>query len=265
MVKHPEKTVLQRVGAGLGVAGRRAGTAALDAWNALDPALLRHAAQLPLMGLTLLGPSHRPLSPLPDDGYRPILFVHGLGGHRSNFAPLRLWFRLHGRGRTYSVGFRPELALDAMAEQLRGAITEVLAANGLAADSQVDLVAHSMGGIIARLALENPQTAGQVAHLVTLGTPHAGTQAARFARTPHIRDLRPDSAIMARLAAQLPWPEPPTMPRLTSLWSHSDLLLLPAATAIVAGAENVEMPAFTHYSYLLDPVSARRVFTSLRR
>ena len=137
----------QRLATQLGLASRRAGQAALDAWNALDPDLLRHAAQLPLMGLTLLGPSHRPLVALPDDGYRPILFVHGLGGHRSNFAPMRLWFRLHGRGRTYSVGFRPELALDAMAEQLRGAITEVLAANGLAADSQVDLVAHSMGGI----------------------------------------------------------------------------------------------------------------------
>ncbi len=271
MTEETRKKTWHRVGDGFGAVGRemgratvRAGKAAAEAWSAIDPALLRHAAQLPLMGLTLLGPSHRPLAPLPDDGYRPILFVHGLGGHRSNFAPMRLWFRLHGRGRTYAVGFKPELSLDAMADQLRAAIGEVLRTNGLPVDAQVDVVAHSMGGIIARLALEDVATARQVAHIVTLGTPHAGTQAARFARTPHIRDLRPDSEIMLRLAAQLPWPGPPELPQLTSLWSHSDLLLLPASTAQVVGAENVEMPAFTHYSYLLDVISARKVYASLR-
>lgn len=266
MTGEPRKTAWHRTRDGLGLVGRQVGRAAVQAskaaaqaWDAVDPDLLRHAAQLPVMGLTLLGPSHRPLAPLPDDGYRPILFVHGLGGHRSNFAPMRLWFRLHGRSRTYAVGFRPELTLDEMAIQLRVAIAEALTGNGLAPEAQVDLVSHSMGGIIARLALEDAATAQRVAHLVTLGTPHAGTQAARFARTPHIRDLRPDSAIMARLATQLPWRGPP----LTSLWSHSDLLLLPASTALVEGAENIEMPAFTHYSYLLDVASARRVFASL--
>ena len=267
MAADPRKTAWHRAGASLGVVGRQfgraavqVGKAAVEAWDAVDPDLLRHAAQLPLMGLTLLGPSHQPLAPLPADGYRPILFVHGLGGHRSNFAPMRLWFRLHGRSRTYAVGFRPELSLDDMAVQLRVAIAEALTDNGLPVEAQVDLVAHSMGGIIARLALDDPATAERVAHLVTLGTPHAGTQAARFARTPHIRDLRPDSAIMQRLAAQLPWRGPP----LTSLWSHSDLLLLPAFSACVDGAENVEMAAFTHYSYLLDVASARTVFASLR-
>ena len=255
----------QRVGASLGEMGRHAGRAAAGAWNAIDPALLHHAAQLPLMGLTLLGPSQSKLVQLPDDGYRPIVFIHGLGGHRSNFAPMRLWFRMHGRTRTYSVGFSPDLVLDEMAGQLRVHIAEVLACNGLGAEGQVDLVAHSMGGVIARLAVADAITARQVASLVTLGTPHAGTQVARLARTPHIRELRPDSTVMRRLAEQLPWQGPPHMPKLTSLWSDTDLLLFPPTTACVEGAENVEMRGFTHYSYLLEPASARQVFTSLRR
>lgn len=261
----------QRVGESLGVVGRRvgegaahAGRAAAGAWNAIDPTLLRHAAQLPLMGLTLLGPAQQSLVELPDDGYRPIIFVHGLGGHRSNFAPMRLWFRLHGRTRTYSVGFSHDLVLDEMAGQLRVKIAKVLACNKLPPDAQVDLVAHSMGGIIARLAVADTVTARQVAHLVTLGTPHAGTQVARLARTPHIRDLRPDSTVMQRLAAQLPWRGPPDMPQLTSLWSDSDLLLFPPSTACVNGAQNLEMTGFTHYSYLLEPASARQVFAVLR-
>lgn len=162
----------QRVGESLGIVGRHvgqtavhAGRAAAGAWNAIDPALLHHAVQLPLMGLTLLGPSQSKLVRLPDDGYRPIVFIHGLGGHRSNFAPMRLWFRLHGRTRTYSVGFSPDLVLDEMAGQLRAHIGEVLACNGLPGDAQVDLVAHSMGGIIARLAVADACTARQVAHV----------------------------------------------------------------------------------------------------
>lgn len=39
----------------------------------------------------------------------------------------------------------------------------------------VDLIAHSQGGVVARLALSERSSAGKpVAHLVTLGSPHAG-------------------------------------------------------------------------------------------
>ena len=39
--------------------------------------------------------------------------------------------------------------------------------------------------------------------LVTLGTPHAGTQAARFAGTSRCQELRPGSEVMQRIAGPM--------------------------------------------------------------
>lgn len=268
----PAKGGWQRVGAGFSIAGRAlskaaisAGQGAAAAWQAVDPDLRRHLMQLPVMGLTMLGPARPPLEALPADGYRPVVFVHGLGGHRGNFVPMRAYFRYVGRSRTYAVGFAADANLDAMAAALRGVVAEVLERNGLPAGAQIDLVAHSMGGLVCRLALEDPETAQRVAHLVTLGTPHAGTHVARFASTGHTLDLRPDSDLVVRLRRQVPWAGPPALPHLSALWSRADMLLLPADTGCVAGAENIEMEGFTHYSYLLHARAWRQVAAELER
>jgi pimeloyl-ACP methyl ester carboxylesterase len=238
----------------------RAGAGIASAYRAIDPDVQRHLAELPLLGLTMLAARRPAAEPLPDDGHRPIVFVHGLGGHRGNFLPTRLFLRLNGRSRTYSLGFPPGSDLEALAAELRRFIEEVCTVNGLAADAQIDLVAHSMGGLLARLALEDAATRARVATLVTMGTPHGGTHAARYAATPTLRSLRPESALMLRLDQQIPWQGPP---RLVAFWSASDLLLLPARAACVEGAENIEIEGLTHYGYLLNPVSFRRLLLVL--
>lgn len=222
------------------------------------PDALWHAAQLPLLGLTMLSPRRAPIEALPDDGHRrPVLLVHGLGGHRGNFLPMQTWLRFAaGRRRTYAWGLTPGRSIEALAAELPAFLDEVLRANGLPADAQVDVVAHSMGGLVARCALEEPTIARRVATLVTLGTPHGGSVAARYVPTALHRALRPESPLMTRLTSQTPWAHPT---RLVCFWSRSDLLLHPATTARVEGAENHELDGTTHYGYLLRPGCWRRV------
>ncbi len=247
----------------LGRAGLGAGRSAAAAWNAVDPDVRRHVAHLPLAGLSYLAAADEPLAALPDDGHRPLLFVHGLGGHRGNFGLLRGLLGLSGRSRSWALGLgdRP---LPEMAAAVQGAIAQLVQLCGLPEGGQLDVVAHSMGGLVARLALLDPSTSARVGTLVTLGTPHGGTQAARFGATAHVLQLRPDSETIQRLAAQLPWRGPPTQPRLVCLWSESDVLLLPSSTARVEGAESVELHGFTHYSYLIHPRAAAAVLAALR-
>src|SRR6185436_13317100 len=45
----------------------------------------------------------------------------------------------------------------------------------------IDVVAHSQGGIVARLALATAPPPATVRHLVTLGTPHGGANLASAA------------------------------------------------------------------------------------
>ncbi len=270
--------VLSAVGRGLGVAGRAIGRAAVSAgrsvasaYRAVDPDVRLHLAEMPLLGLTMLAPRSAAIAPGTDDGARPVLFVHGLGGHPGNFVAMATYFRLRGRTRLHAVTLPDDApdggstSLDALAQHLRTVVGEAAQAWGLGEEGRIDVVAHSMGGLVARLALEDPAVAARVATLVTLGTPHAGTHAARFGATPRVLDLRPGSDVVRRLAERLPWPGPPAAPRLVALWSGADMLLLPASTAMVEGAENVELPGVTHYGYLIHPEAWRRVYAALSR
>jgi pimeloyl-ACP methyl ester carboxylesterase len=246
-------------------AGAWVGRSVVSAWRAVDPDLRMHLAHLPLVGLTMLARGRPAPAPLPDDGRRPVVFVHGLGGGPGNFLPMRLFFRLHGRSRTYAVPFAGASSLGDMASRFSAFLEAVATVNGLSADAPFDVVAHSMGGLAVRLALEDERTRARIATLVTLAAPHAGSHLARYGHTPSSLDLRPDSAILARLARQLPWRGPPAQPRLVALWSAADVVLLPTRSAAVAGAENVELPGFTHYGWLIHPSGWRRVLEALDR
>jgi triacylglycerol lipase len=234
-----------------------------SAYSAIDPDVRRHIGQLPLMGLTLLSPRRSNVQPIAGDGRRPVVFVHGLVGHPGNFLPMRKFLALKGYKQTYAIALESVSTMSASADQLSFFIEEIIRVNGLGPGATVDCVAHSMGGLVARLALEDSATRARISTLITLGTPHLGTYAARFGATQNVLDLRPGSPVMTRLRAQLPWQGPPNQPRLVALWSPADVLLLPAEAACAPGADAVEMPGFTHYSYLLSPTAWSRVHTVL--
>jgi pimeloyl-ACP methyl ester carboxylesterase len=271
-IPRDEPDLWARFGRGVAVSGRavgraagRVGKAVSSAYLAVDPDVRRHVGQLPLLGLTLLSPARDEVEPMEDDGARPIVFVHGLGGHRGNFLPMRAFLALCGRKRTYAIALDSSKPMEESAEDLRRFIDELFEKNALLPGSQIDVVGHSMGGLVARLAIDDEVTRSRVHTLVTLGTPHSGTYAARYGATRNLLDLRPDSAVMQRLRRQLPWRGAPTMPRLVSLWSKADVFLLPPEAGCAEGAESIEMPRFTHYSYLLLPMAWERVESVLSR
>jgi pimeloyl-ACP methyl ester carboxylesterase len=75
--------------------------------------------------------------------------------------------------------------------------------------TEVDVVAMSMGGLVARVAAQLPLDAGQkrlrVARLFTLATPHRGARlAGRVAIDAAARDMRPGCPFIDRLNASLP-------------------------------------------------------------
>lgn len=243
-------------------AARGVGRTVAAAYRSVDPDVRRTVAEAPLLALTMLAGRHA-VAALPDDGHAPVLFVHGLGGHPGNFFPMRSWFRFSGRRRTYAVALAAGAPLDALAAAFAADLAAIVAANALPDGAPVQVVAHSLGGLVVRLALADPAVAARVETLVTLGTPHAGTHLARFADTEATRSLRPDSDVLARLRRQLPWGGPPALPRLVAFWSRADVMLLPAETACVDGAANLELDGLTHNGYLLHPLAWRAAFDAL--
>lgn len=170
--------------------------------------------------------------------------VHGLAGHPGNFALMRGWFALRGRRRTVPVDLRGMDDVDRMAQRLRDEIARVLDATP-SPDGRVDVVAHSLGGLVVRRALADADTAARVGACVTLGTPHRGTYTARFADGPLVQALRPG------VPGDEPWPA--EAPPMLALWSDADVLVVPGRAATLDGAHNVEVPGVTHFGYLTRP------------
>ncbi len=248
----PDKTleqatrVLAATGRGLAAFGRFVGSRTAAAYRGIDPDVRRHIAQLPLMSYSLFGRGDKAVESLPADGHLPLVFVHGLGGGRGDFAPMAWYLRFLGRRRSYAIGFGTSGDIVSRAAELAAFIDEVI---GVTGETKVDIVAHSLGGVVARVAILEHKLGKKVSHLVTLGSPHGGTYAARLGNTPVTHELRPGSPFMKHLAKRAL----PTSVKVSSCWSNSDLVIMPPESAALPGTFQVDLSPLTHYGYLIHP------------
>lgn len=255
--KNKAKRLLQTTASAIAQASKFIGKKAADAYRAIDPDVKRHLVQLPALSFSLFTRGEE-VRPAPADAHAPIVFVPGLGATGAAFRLMRLYFRLHGFRRCYPAHFESGMGMRERAMHLASLVRKVRRVTG---EKKVDMVAHSLGGIVARLAIAEHRLGPSLRTLVTLGSPHQGTYPARYGNTQLLRDLRPGSELLSRLAEK---PLPARI-RVVCLWSKNDLFVLPAESAILPGSENIDLTPATHYSYLLHPAvfeRVRRVLTS---
>jgi len=102
-----------------------------------------------------------------EHGGTPILLAHGLFGDITNFRTLRR--HLEGRGFTtfHDFSYSPQLDVQRLAPLLEDRIDTCC---GEAGAAQVDVVGHSLGGVVARYLLATGG-GGRIRRLVTLGSP----------------------------------------------------------------------------------------------
>ncbi len=174
---------------------------------------------------------------------RTLVFVHGLGANRSSFFPLQTYLRLHGYSRQVSVTYRSAGSLERLALQLKRTIDERVAGG------RVDLIAHSMGGLVSRVYLQKLGGARRVDRLITLGTPHAGSHAANFIPSALVRQLLPDGPFLRDLNAR---PAPEGV-RTTSIVAGRDLLVQPADSAVCPFGRSVRFDDAGHLELLFRP------------
>ena len=98
----------------------------------------------------------------------PVVLVHGLFGDPTNFVAIRRELSRHGIRRFSCFGYPPRVDYQRLAGRFGEHVAAVARETGA---MQVDVVAHSLGGLVARYFV---QTGGGfvVRRLVTLGTPY---------------------------------------------------------------------------------------------
>jgi triacylglycerol lipase len=144
----------------------------------------------------------------------------------------------------------PKLATGDMVEmaEVLQALVEALAGEF----GRVNLVCHSAGGLVARYYLQKMSRGAAVSSIVFLGTPHRGTLAAYPGLALRAcRQMRPGSAFMSELddggLGRI------LTNRSLSIYSSHDILVLPAESARLAGARNVQLRGMLGHSMPLDP------------
>jgi triacylglycerol lipase len=180
----------------------------------------------------------------------PILLVHGMVGNRSIFTLLRRALRRRGFGRVHTVNYSPFTRDVRDAARVLGRHVEALCQQ--TGYERVHVIAHSLGGVIARYYVQRLGGDARVHTLVTLGTPHGGTYAAHLLPVRLARQLRPGSDVLAELATPVHY----CRTRFLAVWSNLDQLIYPKQNAQIdhpdLAARNVLLTGAGHMSLPID-------------
>jgi alpha-beta hydrolase superfamily lysophospholipase len=103
---------------------------------------------------------------------RPVVLIHGLLGNSTNFLSLRSHLAERGVGHFVNFSYLPRLDFQRLAPQLRETIETVCQRTGA---TQVDVVGHSLGGVVGRYLLEIGD-GHRIRRLVTLGSPYCASR-----------------------------------------------------------------------------------------
>jgi hypothetical protein len=178
------------------------------------------------LNLAGLGPAQRGLlvSDVRAAG-TPILLAHGIVDNHTIFALMRRHLVRRGFGSIHTFSYSP-LTLDVRrtAERMGREIEAICEESG---SDQIHVIGHSLGGLIARYYVQRLGGHERVHTCVTLGTPHQGTMAAKLLPWPLVKQVRPDSDLMAELAE----PAPDCRTRFVAFYSDVDQLIVPQRRA----------------------------------
>lgn len=182
--------------------------------------------------------------------HTPVLVVASSSSHRAALGFLRVFLTRRGWRWVWCVnGTQGRAGLAHAAERLAHQVAELRRATGA---SQVDLVAHGSGGLVAAWFARHLDGDRAVRRLVTVGTPWRGTRMSVFQRGRLGEETRYGAHLLDDLT--------PCPARAISIWSPDDPTVVPSASAAPAGVESVEVESAGHAEMLLSA----RVFRAVQ-
>ncbi|CAL9446966.1 hypothetical protein SUDANB6_02358 [Streptomyces sp. enrichment culture] len=192
----------------------------------------------------------------------PVVLLHGFIDNRSVFVLLRRSLAQHGTRQLVSLNYSPLTCDIRTAAELLGRHVEELCDR--TGSERIDIVGHSLGGLIARYYVQRLGGDSRVRTLVTLGTPHSGTRVAPLADAhPIVRQMRPGSPVIEELAG----PAPGCRTHFVSFWSDLDRLMVPLETARLDHPDlitrNVRVSGIGHLALPVHPAVAAGVRQAL--
>jgi triacylglycerol lipase len=118
---------------------------------------------------------------------------------------------------------------------------------------KIIIVAHSMGGLVARAYLRD-HGMQRVVKVITLATPHHGTALASYGIGANCRQMHTKHGESSQWLRQLAATESKAVRAMfTSIYSYHDNIVSPQLSCVLPGAKNIAFHGIGHVSMALNP------------
>jgi pimeloyl-ACP methyl ester carboxylesterase len=268
------KKFFRGIGKGLGIVGenlcamaRHTGAFFKRAADTAHDDVRAQLVELPFFALTQLFPKEpadrieEPMELAEGPQGRPVVLIHGMGGSAGNWELARNLLKVRGRKNIFRFDYRGHDSMRSVVPEFENYLRAII--DRCSEDMEIDILAHSMGGLVARAALRNSDIRDRVNHMVTIGTPHQGSHLARLGGFNWSKEIRPGSSFMTMLNADDYREVEKQELRITAFWTERDVLVIPPSAAALPGAENIGMHEATHISWLVRPRQVHQVLEAL--
>ncbi len=173
----------------------------------------------------------------------PILFIHGIFHNRAAFAWLKQKLALKGYTHFKEIDLVTSVhSIPILAEQVSNVVNQLLKQYSV---REVNIIGHSLGGLVARYYIQKLGGDTYVQNLITLGTPHQGTRLSRFSLL-HFKQLRPESELMQELSL-LP---PPKNTQVCAISGELDVIVRGNSEAWWKGVRHLHLKRVGHAGLL---------------
>jgi pimeloyl-ACP methyl ester carboxylesterase len=176
---------------------------------------------------------------------QPVVLVHGYFQNRADFLGIVRVFRQKGLGPLFGFNYPWTDTTANNVARLALFVEKVCTETG---HEKVDLVAHSMGGLICLEYVAEDRYTSRVRRCITIATPHAGVRWSGPLLGAPSREIRATSPFLIERKTRLVG-----VPCL-SIFSPADNIVFPATTSALAtrGGTDKEARASGHFSILFD-------------
>lgn len=191
---------------------------------------------------------------------RPILLIHGYCNYSAVWVYHILRFLSEDLGPVYTVDLGyPFDSIENYAKKVEEKVKKIRSETQ---EKTVDLVCHSMGGLVASYYALNLAKDGEVGKVITMGTPFQGTKLARFGMGECARQMRRDAEFNKKLYSQI---EENDIIQFYHIAAGFDQIVIPYTSALVEGKkERIVFDDLGHIGLLFSPVVNREITNWLK-
>lgn len=177
----------------------------------------------------------------------PVLLVYGYTARGFHMAILRYRLKRDSYNIFFFFCWPPKKGILNVANGLKDMVEKL---SEVSPTKKVELVCHSLGGVVALYYITKLGGSDKIQHLVSLAAPFRGSKLWRLSPRKWCREiLKPDNKLLKELTEEIP-----SQLKITSIYSSFDELVLPYHSSKLTGGgvENIEVDRVGHQRFVFS-------------